>query len=193
MVVLGLRMYQKKVLKKKSWGTCFFRDLSKPALTARGPKLWNCIFQAFRMIWWLKSHNKPCRIITLGGVGQGFVTLSHTSIGIFAIYRYFGARKILKLADNHISAVKQVSGHIEYIKPYRIITLGGVGQGFMTVSQASFKIFAILQFFSACESLKLKENQFAIYQFYKWFYNPKTTLKPHLNILITGHHIKWGR
>ena len=89
------------------------------------------------------EYIKPCPIITLGGVGQGFVTLSQTSVGIFAIYRYFGARERLKLAYNHISDVGQVSGHSEYIKPCPIITLGGVGRGFVTLSQTSFRNFAI--------------------------------------------------
>ena len=63
-----------------------------------------------------------------------------------------------KLNDNDISAVEEVIVHIRYINPYRTITLVGVGQGFMTVSQASSKIFAISRFFSVCKSLKLKAN-----------------------------------
>ena len=86
------------------------------------------------------------------------MTLYQTSFGISAIYRYFGARESLKLADNHISAVKQVSGHIEYIKPYPIITLGGVGRGFVTLSHTSFGIFAIYLYFGVRVSIKLADN-----------------------------------
>ena len=86
------------------------------------------------------------------------MTLYQTSFGISAIYRYFGARESLKLADNHISAVKQVSGHIEYIKPYRIITLGGVGRGFVTLSHTGIGIFAIYLYFGVRESIKLTDN-----------------------------------
>ena len=86
------------------------------------------------------------------------MTLSQTSFDIFAIDRYFGARESFKSADHHILAVEQVSGHIRYIKPYHIITLVGVGRGFVTLSPSGFDIFVFSRNFGTRDSFKSADN-----------------------------------